>query len=149
MGNFIQVPISEETFGKVNDQNFKLLVSRISQFVENNFGSLVTNEDQLKEAFDRARINFPGSKRGLDTEFNNLKKKHKDWYAVIPLLEHAVKNQILSREIKKQKNEFVAPWKNFPTWINNRSWEDQENVIMETKIKRSISIEEYNKMFNS
>jgi len=74
--------------------------------------------------FDQARKEFYGTKRGLQTEFDNFRKKHKDWEKVLPLLLPAIKTQIANRLRMKLKNEFVPPPKNFKTWINQRCWEE-------------------------
>lgn len=74
--------------------------------------------------FHLAQKEFYGTKRGTQTEFDNLRKKHKDWEKVLPLLLPAIRNQIANRERMKLKGEFVPPPKNFKTWINNRCWEE-------------------------
>jgi len=81
--------------------------------------------DLWKSEFEEARKMYPGTKRGLNTEFGNFKKKHKDWKSAIPLLVPAIKNQI---EIKRKllaQNRFVPEWKHFRTWINQRCWEEE------------------------
>ena len=79
------------------------------------------------EIFDTARKEYPGNKRGCETEFKRL-KKHKDWRNVIPLLLPAIEQQKQRRKIKKSKNEFVPSWKHFETWLNKRCWEETEGV---------------------
>ncbi len=74
--------------------------------------------------FESARQLYPGTKRGLETEFENFTKKHKDWKKVIGLLESAIKNQIEQRKADKSRKLFVPHWKHFKTWINNRCWEE-------------------------
>jgi len=74
--------------------------------------------------FDQARNKFYGIKRGLQTEYDNFRKKHKDWEKILPLLLPAIENQIINRERLRLKNTFVPPPKNFKTWINNRCWEE-------------------------
>ena len=87
--------------------------------------------------FDNFRKNYPGIKRGLKTEFENYKKKHKDWKEVLNLLFPATDNQIKVRELKRQKHEFVPEWKNLSTWINQRCWEEETEIkpIPETEEK--------------
>lgn len=75
--------------------------------------------------FNEFRTLYPGTKRGNETEFNNFKKKHKDWKEQLSKLKSAVEKQI---EIKKQlinTNKFCPEWKNLQTWINNRCWEEE------------------------
>jgi len=79
-------------------------------------------EDKLS-AFDSARKIYPGTKRGNTTEFNNFVKKHKDWKAVLPLIEPAIRKQITWRA--NANGAFRPIWKIFSTWINNRCWEDE------------------------
>lgn len=80
------------------------------------------NEEELKNEFNIARKLFPGTKRGLDTEFENLKKKHSLWYELIPLFEPAIIKQIQYRK-NPPPDKFIPDWQNFQTWINQKSWE--------------------------
>jgi hypothetical protein len=82
-------------------------------------------EDILLVAFDEFRILYPGSKRGLQTEFDNFKKKHSDWKEVIPTLVSALQKQIKSRDINRERGAFVPEWKMFHTYINGRHWETE------------------------
>lgn len=79
----------------------------------------------LKDLFEEARKLYPGDKRGLDTEFENLKRKHKDWQAIVPALEGALDLQMARRAKMKTAGEFVPSWKNFRTYINQRCWESK------------------------
>jgi hypothetical protein len=84
----------------------------------------------VTEIFEKFRQKFGGKKRGNGTELENF-QKHEDWETVLPLLEIAVDNQILEREAKKAKNEFVAEWKNMSTWINQRCWEEETGIALQ------------------
>jgi len=97
----------------------------------------IVNEIKDEIVFDNFRKNYPGIKRGLKTEFENYKKKHKDWKEVLNLLFPATDNQIKVRELKRQKHEFVPEWKNLSTWINQRCWEEETEIkpIPETEEK--------------
>lgn len=75
-----------------------------------------------KEKFDTFRKKYLGTKRGLDTEFNNFCKKHKDWKVILPILTSSLEQQISTRE---NTQGFVPEWKNLATWINNRCWEEE------------------------
>ena len=81
-----------------------------------------TNPNQSMSIFDEARNIYLGTKKGLQTEYNNFTKKHKDWQEVLLLLKPAIKEQIKWRE--DANGEFRPVWKNFQTWINKRCWED-------------------------
>jgi hypothetical protein len=78
----------------------------------------------ISEDFESARILYKshGKVRGHKTELEWLKRKHKDWKEVIPLLLPAIQKQIAYR----QKNKGWNPeWKHFMTWLSNRSWEEE------------------------
>ena len=82
-------------------------------------------EDKELELFDTFRKSYPGKKRGNETEFDNLIKKHNDWKIVIPQLSQCLQDQKISRANAKANNQFVPEWKNLSTWINNRCWEEE------------------------
>ena len=75
--------------------------------------------------FEKFRKLYPGVKRGLSTEFGNLKTKHKDWESVIPMLSNAIINEINFHKRKSENGEFVPQYKHLSTWINNRCWEQE------------------------
>ena len=77
------------------------------------------------EQFENFRKFYPGTKRGLETELSNFKKKHKDWKEVIPLLPGIIEKQIRHKEKLKRLGRFVPEWKNLQTWINQRCWEEE------------------------
>lgn len=75
--------------------------------------------------FEKFRKLYPGTKRGTETEFKNLKKKYKDWKTIIPLLIPALENEMNYHKIREIKGEFVPQYRNLSTWINNRCWEQE------------------------
>lgn len=79
--------------------------------------------------FDCFRKQYPGSKRGLNTEYDNFRKKHRDYISVIPVLEPALINQIKWRSEMKTAGMFIPEWKNLQTWINQRCWEMEKPAI--------------------
>ena len=83
--------------------------------------------DNKKQVFDRFRVLYPGSKRGLDIEFDNFKKKNKDWRTVVMDLEELLKLQITKRGAAKAAGAFVPQWKNLSTYINQKCWSMEEN----------------------
>jgi hypothetical protein len=89
-----------------------------------------------KDKFEVARKLYPGTKRGLLTEFENF-QRHKDWKITIGLLEPAIRSQIEHREKLMISGEFCPNWKNFRTWINQRCWEEEMTDPMEMKYKIS------------
>lgn len=79
---------------------------------------------ELFEQFKEARMMYPGTKRGAETELGNLRKKYpKDWRGIIPAFWQAIGLQIDRRKELKKKGEFVPPWKHLKTYINNACWE--------------------------
>lgn len=78
-----------------------------------------------KETFDIFRKAYLGNRKGLDTEFSNFKKKHKDWKQVLPELKDLLTCQINQREALRRSGQFVPEWKHLSTWINNRCWEEE------------------------
>ena len=87
------------------------------------------NEENNKDIFDEFRRAYPGTKRGLDTEFENLKKKHPDWRETIPLLMPALQTLIKWREAKIQSRQFVPEYANLSTWLNQRRWETELETL--------------------
>ena len=76
-------------------------------------------------AFERARKNYPGVKRGFDTEFRDFKRKHVDWKLVVPLLHDAIHKEAQHKQQMKEKNEFCPQWAHFKTWLSQRRWEQE------------------------
>ncbi len=94
-----------------------------------------------EQIFDEARKLYPNpQKRGLSTEFTNFKKKYKCWREFLPLLLPAVQAQIAWRETAK--GEWRPPWKNFPSWINQRWWEFSP-ITQQKTIKRCFICNNY------
>ncbi len=105
--------------------------------------------DQAKAAFEQARKEFYGTKRGLETEFANFVYhcKHPlngypklDFVKTVPLLLPAIRNQIANRSRMMSKNEFVPPPKNFKTWINNRCWEESMPDSQPAKLEHKCCV---------
>lgn len=94
--------------------------------------------------FETFRVSYPGTKRGLETEFDYFKKKNKDWTQILPNLSGAVERQKQQREILRQNNEkFIPAWKNLKTWICNRGWEEQIGIpskVAQKKIHAEIKL---------
>ena len=80
------------------------------------------NIDIDKNVFEQSRKIYPGTKRGLNTEFEHFKKTH-DWKNVLPELKENIERQIEERKNKKRNGNFVPDWQHFKTYINQRSWE--------------------------
>ena len=85
-------------------------------------------EEEDKKVFDEFRKEYPGTKKGNDTEFSNFIKKHKDWRDILPKLIERLNYQKEARQVRLENKLFVPGWKNLQTWINQRGWEDQINT---------------------
>lgn len=81
----------------------------------------VSLEEQIFEDFRRVYL---GTKRGCKVEFENFKKKHKDWKEVLPKLKPSYERQV---EAKKSQRGSIDPRyeKHLQTYINQRCWEEE------------------------
>ena len=87
------------------------------------FKNVKNIEDDIYIIFDEFRKQYPGIKRGLETELNNfLKKNEKER---IHLLMPALEMEKKYKSEQKLFGEFVPSWKNLSTWINARCWEQE------------------------
>ena len=83
----------------------------------------------LKDQFEIFRKRYPGTKRGLDTEFNGFVKKYSGHVTeIVPLLLPALENLMRWREQAAKRGEFVPSFANLKTWINQRRWETEYPV---------------------
>ncbi len=82
-------------------------------------------KENYLEIFEEFRKNYPGTKRGLETEFNYFTKTIKDWAEVISRLQPALANQINDRQQKESEGKFIPEWKHLKSWIYNRYWENE------------------------
>lgn len=85
--------------------------------------------NKVKKLFDNFRKLYPGTKKGLNTEFNNYKKKHQDYKSVIVILLPALLEQKRWRKEMATAGMFVPEWKHLQTWINQRCWEEEKPEI--------------------
>lgn len=130
--------LSENTTNKPH-QSYISLLKKHSLFIEYSKGihtlkekekekEKETDEEKVKIIsneeieFEKVRKLYPGTKRGFDTEFDNFKKKHKDWKTILGYLYGSLLYQI---EARKKKTGFVPEWANFSTWINQRKFEEE------------------------
>ena len=95
--------------------------------------------NSIKDEFESFRVRYPGSKRGLTTEFENFKKKHKDFKEVVSLLSPALEELINWRQQKKLAGQFVPEYANLSTWINQRRWEVELETIQHGDDKKQIT----------
>lgn len=82
----------------------------------------------LKAEFDDARKAFPGSKRGLDVEWENFRKKYSP-PDVVPLLMAAIDRGKAYREGCVEVGAWCEHWPHFQTWINQARWTQEYGAI--------------------
>ena len=83
----------------------------------------------MKDQFEIFRKRYPGTKRGLDTDFNEFVKKYGGHVTeIVPLLLPALENLTRWREQAAKRGEFVPSFANLKTWINQRRWETEYPV---------------------
>lgn len=82
----------------------------------------VAVRDEAKEKFEEARKAYPGTKRGLDVEWDNFRRKNKRTAEIVPLLLPAIRLEERFKSECARVRAHVPPWKNFATWINNSCW---------------------------
>lgn len=95
-------------------------------------------EDKNLQVFDLFRTEYQGKKRGNETEFENFKKKTKDWKEVLPDLSALLRCQVNEREALSQGGQFVPNWKGLSVWINNRCWEEEQAAPESAPKKKSV-----------
>lgn len=91
-----------------------------------------------KDCFEVFRVAYPGTKRGLDKEFENFTKKHSNWKEIIPILNDKLNYQISARETNRIAGGFVPEWKNLQTWINQSCWEEEISVATTEQQSKKI-----------
>lgn len=107
--------------------------------LEKEFEKKPFTPDELN--FDVFRKLYPGSKRGLETEYKNFVKKHHDNKTVLNLLFTALNDQIEWRREMAEAGMFVPDWKNLQTWINNRCWEiEKPEIKLKQKTKQKTVV---------
>jgi len=99
---------------------------------ENNSNNSSYAENALKEKFEKFRIMFRSVKvnnkiptvRGLETEYNNLKKKHKDYKEIINYLYDNI--DLYEMTFKKRDYQY-----HLETYINKRQFEEVSPELVE------------------
>lgn len=88
------------------------------------------NKEEIKELKEKF-TNFVslykksgGKVRGVDTEFEEFTKRHKDWKSIVPYLEMALQRETKARNQAKANNKFFPEIKNLRTYLGKqRAWE--------------------------
>jgi len=122
-------------FGNYSD---KFDIHNITEFVEGGYKGLSTpsgnsnsicnikgdnNSDINKEKFEKFRLAYKGTKRGLDTEYENFIKKND--VKIVNLLFPALEKEIAHRQRMIDSKQWCADWKDLQTWINKKCWEQE------------------------
>jgi len=114
----INQPIDQQATNRQPTDNQQVTTNKNVKKVENE------KENNSPEfiLFESARLKYPGTKRGGQTEFKDFKRRIPNWKFVIDLLLPAIQNQIDWRV--NAGKEFRPPWKHFKTWLGGSHWED-------------------------
>lgn len=98
-------------------------------------------EKELKEKFAAFVFSYKkagGKVRGVETEFSDFTKRHKDWKQIIPYLEMALQREIKARNQAKVNKQFYPEMKMLQTYLGKqRAWE------LYVTIGENIKEEEY------
>lgn len=80
-----------------------------------------------------------GKARGIDTEFNDFTKRHKDWKEILPYLSLAVQRETKARQQAKIEKKFFPEPKMLQTYLGKqRAWE------LYVTIGEDVDTNEYN-----
>lgn len=87
----------------------------------------------LRASFDEARKAYPGSRRGLEQEWQHFRKKHgKDMARIVPLLMPAIQRYRARIEAENIEPRFV---KHFQGWITDSRWTEEPAKAAAPKAK--------------
>jgi hypothetical protein len=87
-----------------------------------------TKQTLLKAEFEIFRRAYPGTKRSLDVEWNNFRKKHSA-PDILPLLMPAVERGKAYRAGCDSVGAWCAEWPHLSTWINQSRWTQEFGAI--------------------
>ena len=90
---------------------------------------------ELVKQFEAFRKAYKGTKRGLNTEYYNLRKKHKDYKEIVPMLLPLYEIQEARRTAMKERGDWIPQLPNMQTYINQRRWEEEINTSSVTDSK--------------
>lgn len=130
---------------KDNDRTFNKNLNGLHELLEIHASILSKRpvEEPPTGDFEEFRKLYPGTKRGLDTEFANFKKKHKDWNTVLPTLKGILEKQIEVKRNIRANGGFVPEWKHLQTWINQRCWEEEMKEVENVSTNNSPDLDNY------
>lgn len=81
------------------------------------------HNSEQEEIFKKFHLTYPGTKPGLKTSFDIL-KKHSDWQNALPDLLGAITREISHKNDLRAGGKFCPEYKHLKTWLNQRCWED-------------------------
>lgn len=124
-------------FSDTMDAHFSKMGNAIPEngeciYIDSNNNSKIEDKKQedikeLKEKFASFVKKYKkagGRVRGVDTEFNDFAKRHKDWKEIIPYLDIALEKEIKERESARIGRKFYPEMKNLQTYLGKqRAWE--------------------------
>lgn len=112
-----------------NDRNAKKNIKEKNTKEDNNNTLSRSSSKELEEQFELFRKKYPGSKRGHDFEFNNFKKKYKNWHKIVPLLDSSLDKLMVWHNKKLELNQFCPEYASLTKWINQARWEEELEPI--------------------
>ena len=120
--NKTDTPVYEPIRPNTNDTDIEKDMdsdSDIGKDIDTKKNKIIAN----KVKFELFRIAYIGTKRGLDTEFDNFIKSNDA--EIIDLLLPALKKEIAEKQRLKDAKQFCPEWKNLKTWIYQKCWEQE------------------------
>lgn len=92
------------------------------------------DKNNISGVFDEFRKQYPGTKRGLETELKHFLKNNKPNIAARLL--PALKREKQYKDNLMKSGKFCPQWKHLSTWINQKSWEQEfPNVNGHSSVK--------------
>ncbi len=90
-----------------------------------------------KQVFDEARKSYPGTRNGLEREWNNFRaKQKKNIPNTVQMILPAIEREKAYKAFLKSKGDFCPPWANFQTWINQERWTQEFTVPQKQESRR-------------
>jgi uncharacterized protein YdaU (DUF1376 family) len=117
-----------------NRNRNRIEVENIDENERGGTGERENQANSYRDVFDEFRKAYPGMRRGLDTEFSDFQKKHKDWREVAIRLPAILDEQKRWRNEARQHLPFVPDWPHLKTWLYQRRWDDELNFNFHEQI---------------
>jgi uncharacterized protein YdaU (DUF1376 family) len=105
--------------------------------IDNDIDLNFSLKGECEGEFEKFRLAYPGTKRGLNTELKDFQNKNKDWTVVVPKLLESLNKEKEWRAVGNKTPGFFCPsWANLKTWLSQRRW---EQTLEEPKPKTFIA----------